>query len=129
MAKLRPVDTVTHRLYTHTSPRAAHREHDGLAPLHLTCEDGKSQDSRIKKTGRQSLQTLRLRQASQEKALLRCSVESLEEQDSDMAARKEGASRDYDDRASTTCAAICPTSSSSSLEYRALDELSQPASS
>ena len=28
----------THKLYTQASPLAAHREHDGLAPLHLTCQ-------------------------------------------------------------------------------------------
>lgn len=64
----------THKLYTQGSPLVAQREHDGLAPLHLTCRDSTSQLGNLGLLPRGSARTLRLRQASHEKALFRGSV-------------------------------------------------------
>lgn len=64
----------THKLYTQSSPLVAQREHDGLAPLHLTCRDLTSQLGNLGRHPRGSARTLRLRQASHEKALFLGSV-------------------------------------------------------
>jgi hypothetical protein len=67
----------TYKLYTHASPLAAQREHDGLAPLHLTCHQVSfsllAHGHAVSGVAR-STPTLRLRQASHEKALFRASV-------------------------------------------------------
>lgn len=68
----------THKLYTQTSPRAAHLEHDGLAPLHLTCPQGQLRSQsiadHIRELPEMRAPTLRLRQPSHEKALFRGSA-------------------------------------------------------
>lgn len=73
-----PGSDKTHRLYTQTSPLAAHREHDGLAPLHLTCQMVSPPPYRDRSDfgicPNTRAPTLRLRQASHEKALFRGSA-------------------------------------------------------